>query len=377
LTGSPIRIAHLVYSFGPAGIQRGIAQVIAGLDAGRFEHVVVCFTRAGAGTKWLPAHIPVLELGKRPGAQPRFLATLAATLEPLRPRIIHSHNYATLARTAIARTLTRTPIHVHSEHSSTLGLPEGSPLRRELAGWSLRRVDALVAVGEHLREPLARVARLAPGQIRVIPNGVGPRRPVSQDERLRLRESIAAGAGSVVIGSVGRLEPVKGYLIAVETLQRLVASGHDARLLVIGEGVERAAILERASRLGVGGRVHLPGVNTDPDPWLAAMDIYLCSSDSEGLSRAVLEAMSAGLPLVVTDVGDHARVVGRNARCGLVVPRRDVDSLAAALMELVGSRDRRIAMGRRAKIRQRRDYDLRAWLDRWNDLYLDLVQGLT
>lgn len=96
----------------------------------------------------------------------------------------------------------------------------------------------------------------------------------------------------------------------------------DIHLLIIGEGPERDALQGQIQSQAVENYVHMVGERADIGAWLATADIYLNSSLYEGMSQAVLEAMAAGLPLVVTEVGDNAVLVGSEQPCGYVVPVR-------------------------------------------------------
>lgn len=169
------------------------------------------------------------------------------------------------------------------------------------------------------RQPAARIARIANG----IPiHGIGESVPI---------DGFAPDPDALVIGTIAGLRPIKN----IPRLVRAFAAGApvNARLLVMGEGPERAAILAEAERLGVERRVALPGFVGDPGRAIANCAIFALSSDSEQFPISLIEAMAAGLPAVSTDVGDVALMVAPENR-PFVIPAIDEDGLANAIRAL-------------------------------------------
>ncbi|HEX2189039.1 MAG TPA: glycosyltransferase [Longimicrobiaceae bacterium] len=230
------------------------------------------------------------------------------------------------------------------------------------AGWKARRAlvrytDAVVANSRAVRDHLfASVPGLAPGAVYYVPNGVrlAPAPPAP------LREELGIPAGAVVAAGVGGLERRKGFDLLVGALARAGDPGLHA--VVAGEGPDRAALRALAESLGVADRVHLLGQRSDVAAVLAAADLFVLSSRSEGMSVAMLEAATARRPVVSTDVGGAWDVLaprdGRPA-AGWIVPRDDERALAGALREVAG-----LLRSDRAAVEAR--VDEAAWrLDNW------------
>lgn len=189
----------------------------------------------------------------------------------------------------------------------------------------------------------------------VVPNGIdSPRYERDEAARERLRTSWGMTRDRILVGIVARLDPMKGQAVFLDAAARLASSTPSLAFVVVGGGAprEEAALRAAASCRGLEGRVIWTGMRSDLAAIYSAMDIAVSASlYGEGFSNSIGEAMAAGLPMVVTDVGDAAAVVGDTA---FVVPCNDVEALAGALRGLVemdsGSR---AAMGARARARVR------------------------
>jgi glycosyltransferase involved in cell wall biosynthesis len=257
---------------------------------------------------------------------------------------------------------------VHTDHGRQTPDPWKARLVDRLAA---KRTDVVVAVSEALAEQLG--AGIVPdrSRIRVVRNGVDTEsyRPHAGIRDLRTELGIPATAP--VLGSIGRLEPIKGYDVMVEAFARLRARWQDGEaphLLVAGDGSERERLLRAAVERGVADAVHLPGWRDDVHDLHAAFTVFTMSSHSEGTSVSLLEAMSAGLCPVVTDVGGNAAVLGGDLRHRLVRPD-DPEALATAWISALQAGDRREVDARLARARVVEAFSLTAMVGSYERLY--------
>jgi glycosyltransferase involved in cell wall biosynthesis len=183
----------------------------------------------------------------------------------------------------------------------------------------LRRLDAHVAVGEASCRRTEDFYALGRGSVVSVPNCV----PDAWTEGPPPRPSCA---GPLVVGSLGRLDAMKGYDVLLHALARLPG----VRAVVVGEGAARPELERLAAELGVADRVELPGWAHDPTTVLRGFDVFCLPSRSEGFPLSIVEAMLAALPVVATRVGSVAELVA-DGLTGAVVERDDVDGLVAAL----------------------------------------------
>ncbi len=327
--GAEISLANLV-----AEVDPGVRVDVLGVD----DTVVARVAAGRTGTRAIVAP---------PARHPAVLARL-------RPDVVH----ANLA----------VPWSSPVDLAAALALPRSRvvavqqlPLRTvELPVWLrtralLHRVDAHVAVGEASCRRIEDFYALGRGSVVSIPNCV-------PDHPLPPRPTRAAGA-PLVVGSLGRLDAVKGYDLLLRALARLP----ELRVVVVGEGAARSELERLARELGVADRVELPGWADRPSTVLPGFDVFCLPSRSEGFPLSIVEAMLAALPVVATRVGSVAELVV-DGQTGVVVERDDVDGLVAALALLCddGLRARFGTAGReRARQRYTVEHMARAYEKLW------------
>ncbi len=204
----------------------------------------------------------------------------------------------------------------------------------------------VIAVSEAERE---RLRKAGVKGLRKVVNGIDPE-PFAGFDRAAVRLQLGLPAEAVVCIAVGRLARPKAVDLLVRALAR---TGREVIALIAGEGPERAALETTAQALGLGDRARFLGRREDMPRLLAAADIYVAPTRREGLSLAALEAMAAGLPLIVSNIPEFGEVV-ENGVNGLVFPTGRVDSLAQALSVLAGMPDLRNRMAEASRQRMAR-----------------------
>ncbi len=172
-----------------------------------------------------------------------------------------------------------------------------------------------------------------------------------------------------MFGSIGRLAPEKNQAVLVTALARLRAAGLEAHLVVAGEGPERRALEEQATRLGVRGRMSLPGALPDVRSVLATLDVFVLPSTAiESFSNAALEAMAMGKPVILSALGGAAEMV-RNGDDGFVIPLPELDArLPPLLAALCADPPRRARLGAAARTRVAEKFTLAGMLDHYQAL---------
>ena len=365
----PIRIVHVVHSLAVGGLENGVVNLVNRSPAG-IRHTVVCMTVTGAFASRLGADVEVQALGKASGHDPRTFLRLVHLLRRLRPHVVHSRNWATFDAVLAAR-LARVPTVIHGEHGRDMTDPEGRIRRRNwLRRASAPLVDRFVAVSEDLRRWLVDDVGLPRPKVVTIHNGVDTVRFAPADSTAA-RIALGLSPDTLVVGTVGRLDPVKGHATLVRAFAAVVRRV-PAVLVIVGDGPCRLELERLVVALGIARHVRLLGERADVPAVLDAVDLFVLPSFAEGLSNTLLEAMAMGLPVVVTRVGGNAELVEDGAN-GTHVPRHDPEALAAAMATYLEDANLRAVHGKSSRLRAVERFSLERMVAAYTALYRDVT----
>jgi glycosyltransferase involved in cell wall biosynthesis len=271
------------------------------------------------------------------GRTPASLWPLVRYLRRARPGVMlsapDSGSIVALLARRLARVDTRMVTVTHAVLSRSLQRKPG-PYRRafpQLLRRTYRGADALVAVSDWVADDLAEVARVPRSRIQVIPN------PVVHDGLLaktsdRTGHPWLHNGGVPVILSVGRLNTEKNYGDLVRAFA-LLRRERPARLIILGDGTERAELARLAHALGVGGNVSLPGFVSNPYGYMARASLLALSSNYEALPTVLIEALACGCPIVAADCPGGIREILGGGRFGRLVPIGDHPAMQQAMLQ--------------------------------------------
>jgi glycosyltransferase involved in cell wall biosynthesis len=281
--------------------------------------------------------VPALGREVAPLADLTALAQLVRLIRHERPAVVHTHTSKAGFVGRLAAVIARAPAVIHQPHGHIFYGYYGprrtavfTALERRAARWT-DRIITLTDRGaaEHLAHGIGRAEQYV-----TVPSGVPTAElRAAAPARGEARARLGLDADAFVIVGLGRLVPIKGFDLLVRALAIVVSQAPSARVLLVGEGAERAHLETIAASLGVAGRLRLTGETTDVAPHLAAADVVCVPSRNEGMGRVIVEAMALGRPVVATAVGGIPDVV-TDGECGRLVEAEDVDALAAALIDL-------------------------------------------
>jgi glycosyltransferase involved in cell wall biosynthesis len=357
-------VLQVVLSLNPGGTERLVVDLVERLSP-EMPMSVCCLDESGAWAQPLQERgVTVTALGRRPGFQPLLGRAVAAAVRRHRATVVHAHHYSPYVYSCAARVWqSQLPI-VFTEHGR---LSDAGPSsKRRLANQVLARCAREVfAVSQDLRAHLVAEGFRA-DEVGVIYNGIEPGPLPDAKTRVETRAALGAADDAFVVGTIARLDPVKDLGTLVAAVAEL---GPDRRVVavVVGDGPERAVLERAAAEAGVSDAVKFLGQRDDARRWLAACDVYVNSSISEGVSLTILEAMAAGLTPVVTRVGGTPEVVDDS--CGRLVPSRDPRALAAALRTLAASPALRADLGLAARRRVEERFSLDRMVAAYADVY--------
>jgi glycosyltransferase involved in cell wall biosynthesis len=249
-----------------------------------------------------------------------------------------------------------------------------SPRLRLMFRFINHRFDCVIAPAQPILSGLGREEALDIRQMLWIPNGVDVDlfRPLDTSARNAGRAALGLDGDTVAFGCVASFTPVKRHVDLIAAFAQVVARQPQARLLLVGDGPLRAEITAQIAALGLQDSIALLGNRSDIHKLLPLLDASVLASSTEGMSNALLEAMSSGLPLVATAVGGNLQLVDDDGN-GLLVPVSEPAALAAALERLAGSASLRQRLGSAGRARIEREFSLDGMVRSYDRLYHRLL----
>ncbi|RJQ52816.1 MAG: glycosyltransferase family 1 protein [Actinobacteria bacterium] len=356
-------------------IAKTVAMQIRFLDRSRFETGVVCppgeasgrFKSEGALT--FPLVMPTKY-------DPRPVLGLRRVLSAFKPHIINAQTMRSAWFCALAARPVGTAL-VKSEHNWTeeiLRLPtDESPkalTRMLLKLLTKGPIDKVIVFSRSSAGFYLKGQGLDPAKLVTVRAAVdGPGEELDSARALRLAHGLRLKEGSKIVSSFGRHDLVKGFTYLVEAMPRILAEHPNTVFCLFGDGKQRQALESQAGRLGVSEMARFPGWTDDVYAMLALTDVVVMPSLSEVAGQSVMEAMAAGKPLVVTDVGALREYAGEDA---LSVPPMDAKALARAVNRLLASKELRKRLGEAARTRYERLFLPQRFVSDMERLYVDL-----
>lgn len=365
-----IRVLLLITELNIGGAERIVQQLATRLPRDRYDVTVAClYDPSAIAADIQAADIPVIDLEMRRKVDLRAPYRLLGFLRQRDIHILHTHLFHANLLGAIVGTLTRTPIIIATRHSMEIGGVHREWMNRLVT--SLR--DAVVTVSPQVHKVEVDRAHASPTKIADIPGGVEVRAyrvdPNHVDE---LKRSWDLETGDPVVGTVGRLVDPKGHGHLLDALAKVRSQIAGVKALLVGDGTLRTEMERRAEALGLSDTVIFTGIRRDVPEVLALLDVFVLPSLWEGLPIALLEAMAAGLPVVATRVGGVPEVVVEG-ETGLLVPPRDPEALAQAILTLLRDPDLRQAMGQAGRERVREHFSVDQMVKKTESLYQRLL----
>jgi glycosyltransferase involved in cell wall biosynthesis len=370
-TKRPGRILILITTLTFGGAETQVVRLATELKTRGWKVCVVCMVKPTAYTSQLEAqHIPVHSLDMKRGlADVRAIFRLACLIRDFRPDIVHCHMFHANLLGRVTRLFCRIPALVCTAHNfRETSEQDGPTWHKEL----LYRItdplaDKTTIICNAAFERYVRVGAVPRRKFQMIPNGVDTDHFMrSQNRRKNAREALGITSEFVWL-AVGRLVKQKDYptlFRAVELLKH-----QQFVLLLAGNGPLEEELREECRTRGLDGLVRFCGAREDILDLYSAADAFVMSSEFEGLSAALLEAASTGLPAVVTDVGGNADVV-IDEITGYVVPPAAPKQLASAMHRQMGlSPESLQTMGDAARQLCHEQFRIAAVMDKWLDLY--------
>jgi glycosyltransferase involved in cell wall biosynthesis len=362
-----IRVLQVVLSLNPGGTERLVVDLATRLHD-EVPMAVCCLDEAGAWAPQVRARgIAVHALGRPAGFHPSLGGRIAALAHAHRANVIHAHHYSPFVYAALSRVWrprTRIVFTEHGRLSDAGPSPKRRRVNRLVFSHAAHRVFAVSGdLRQHIVDEGFRT-------VDVIYNGITPGPLPTSDMRADIRARLDVDHDTLVVGTIARLDPVKDLGSLVAAIAHAAAS-RPVVLAIVGDGPERPALEAATKAHGLVDRVRFLGQRHDARDWLAGMDVYVNSSTSEGVSLTILEAMAAGLPVVVTAVGGTPEVV--TPECGHLVAPRQPAAIAEALLAIGRNGPAATAMGRAGRARVENQFTLDRMIADYRSVYREVA----
>ncbi len=371
-------IAQVLHTMKVGGAEVLAARLARQLN-GKYRFLFICLDELGSlGQDLRDEAFPVQVLNRRPGH--KGLALHAASGRNRSPGanrpLARPPKYTPFFYSAVSRLLGSRPPVLFTEHGRHH--PDYPRRKRMLANRVLlRKRDRVVAVGEAVRQAVIRNEGIAPHRVDVIYNGIHLERfnfQPTASERAAIRASIGLEPDGLVLIQVARLDYLKDHATAIRAIERVAGRCPRARLVLVGDGPERGSIDALVQQRDLGRYVRFLGLRKDIPRLLAASDIVLLTSISEGIPLTLIEAMATGRPVVSTRVGGVAEVVV-DGQTGLLASSPDDGALAEQILHLADDPARRDAMGRLGRQRAESLFSENTMHDHYDRLYREMLNG--
>ncbi len=384
--GRPIRIARVIARLNVGGPARHVILLTAGLDSRRFEtSLIVGMPGPREGDLLGEAHrrgidpqiIPELGRAIRPHRELVALVKLVRAFRGFGPDIVHTHTAKAGTLGRLAAGLAGVPVTIHTFHGHVLEGYFSPPLSRLFLAIErvlARRTDRIIVVSPRLKAAILAKGIGTSAKVEVVPLGL-------ELERFSRARPVGAGLRAVLglppevplLGSVGRLVPIKDHATLFQALRLLQVEGPRPHLLVVGDGELRPELERLAGALGLGNRIHFLGWRDDLEAIFDAANVIVCSSRNEGTPVALIEAMAAGVPVLSTDVGGVGDLIGHGVT-GWLVPAGDPPAMAEAVRAILAApaRSRQVAAAGRAAALER--HGIEGLIRRMEALYVGVVR---
>lgn len=331
-----IRVLHCISDSNIGGAGRLLLHLLRHFDKDVFDVTVVVPKGSALVPRIEECGIPVIETehGRDASHDRGGIPELCGIMRRVKPHIVHTHSSLDAK---IAAWLCGVKCRIYTRHSVF------DPPRRlttfpgkQIAGAVNNTLATRIIAVAQAAADILTATGVREDKITVILNGVEPLTPSTAEESAALRRELGFADTDFVCGISARMEPYKGHSYLVETARAVCAVRPEAKFLVMGTGTTYEETMRLAREAGLDGKMVFTGFVTDVVPYYSIMNLSLnCSWGTEATSLALIEAMSLGLPAVVTSFGGNPGVIEDGVN-GFLVPEKDSDAMAEAIVRIMG-----------------------------------------
>ncbi len=372
MTPHPVPILFLFTSLPVGGAENLLLSVVRHVDHAYIKPIICCIKEKGPiGEEIERLGTPVIILGRlqKGGFDYHIVKDLQVLIREHRIALVHTNLHHANLYGRIAAYFCNIPA-VASVYNTYHGKPS---LHKCLTNRLLARLcHSVVVVSKEIRDDIVRWDHVPFNKVRIFPSAVDFSMSESVLEHTDAKRNFGILPDKFVIGAVGRLEEQKGHRYLLTAMRRLIDIGKNVELLLVGDGRLRGDLEAQTADLKLGGCVHFLGTRRDLGNIYRAMDIFVMPSLWDGLSLVLLSAMAAKVPILATDVGNAAELLGDN-EYGILVPPADAEALVTAIADIMDHYDSYEPMVSRADVMVRRHYGESTFVYSLVDLFAEIL----
>jgi glycosyltransferase involved in cell wall biosynthesis len=369
-----INVLHIIQNSKRGGVQLQLLNLVKAYDRSLIRPTVCCLSYQEDVGRLMEQHgidFVALNVRKHYRFSPWTILALYRLMKEKHIHVVRAHKYSSSMYGRIAAWLARVPVVITSVHGN---YRKDLRHERRIANKLLAKItDRIVAMSESIRQDIITYDNIDPAKVVIIRNGVDTVLFSPEATPSDLREELGLKDDETVIGFAGRLVPAKGLAHLIGAFDGLRTETGQVKLLIVGCGQLMEPLKKMTHEKGLSNDIIFLGERTDIPQLLGVMDIFVMPSIAEGLPNALLEAMAAAKPVVVTSAGGMAEII-QNGINGLVVPVADEAALLKGLKNLVKNRSFAQALGAAARQTIEKAYSIKTTARAWEDLYVGLLR---
>ncbi len=359
---------HLIHQLNPGGAENGVVNIANGIDKKAFDISICTFQKEGLLVPRLHEDVTVFELAKRNGNDIRIPFEVYRVIRDWQPDIVHTHSWGTLLEGFLPSMVAGVPVRIHGEH----GTIQAKPKQRIIQKLFFYLADQILSVSMEHKARLAKTIGFPESKIEVIDNGVDTAKFSPLQDTGKFQSN--GLKTEVVIGTVGRMEPVKNQKLLIDAAYQLLNNHRKIKLMLVGDGSLMPELKNQVKSLGIENQVIFTGQQFNIEKMYKKMDVFVLPSLSEGMSNTVLEAMSSGLPVIGTDVGDNFRLIN-NGENGFIIDSGAVPQLTEKLDILIKDKAKRRAFGMKARQKMEHQFSISSMVHNYEKLYRTSIES--
>lgn len=361
-----IKILQLVEALNSGGMERVIATLACGLDKGKYDVEVWCLAQGGdIAQELLDREVTLKILNISNYHNPFSMLKLILRLKKARPDILHMHGYFASTAGRITGKLAGVSILITHVHSTYWWYKKRHIVMERLLSHITHKI---ICCSKAVEEFVQQKEAIKPSKTVVIYNGIDENRFNQPKDTSAIRQALTIKLSDQVVGIVASLTPQKGHTYFLEAACKILDVLPHAKFLIVGDGILRKELEQKAYDLNIAVNVIFTGERKDIPDLLSIMDVIILSSHiREGMPISLLEAMAAARPVVATNIGGIPEVIV-DGQTGLLVEPQNSQSLASATINLLKDRDYALALGENGKQRFSQ-FDSKTMIDKIEELY--------